>query len=412
MQMMSPAILADAQRHARAEYPCEACGLVVGGAYQPCRNEAADPLQDFAISTRIAGINRSFDRLALEFGIAMPEPTLLEELDAWLVDFEAGAFDHPPPAPRTAPAKSGIPAIIAKLDAMGATKASTRSTRKVDADPAPAATPEPANDDTRAGDRRVGLLGTRKHRRSDVRSQLTRERTKDFFFDDLAERKGSAFSREITPLPFSSNHTPITNDNTPITNDNTPITKPIANDNRLPEDWRRTTIIGKFGTYQRALYEFGTPWAWTLDISPDEVAAGIASKNFATRLLKRIAKHLRLKLGRDPVMTLAIDVTTPNNNTRPRPHAHGGIACSAEELPAVRRALQRAGGAWAGSGSKYQVKVRRMSDPDGWSSYCTRNLAAARKVVGDNVIAASGDLKVAGRTLHERLRDRVIAAAA
>jgi proteasome lid subunit RPN8/RPN11 len=53
MQLMSPAILEAAERHARAEYPREACGLIVGDTYQPCRNEAADPEQEFAISTRV-----------------------------------------------------------------------------------------------------------------------------------------------------------------------------------------------------------------------------------------------------------------------------------------------------------------------------------------------------------------------
>lgn len=37
-----------AQQHALAEYPKEACGLVVaGGAYAPVENVAADPFNDF-----------------------------------------------------------------------------------------------------------------------------------------------------------------------------------------------------------------------------------------------------------------------------------------------------------------------------------------------------------------------------
>ena len=47
---LSPAILGAAQIHARAEYPREACGLVVGDAYWPCENVAADPFDDFEIS--------------------------------------------------------------------------------------------------------------------------------------------------------------------------------------------------------------------------------------------------------------------------------------------------------------------------------------------------------------------------
>ena len=40
----------NAEKHARAVCPHEACGLVVGGRYFPCRNIALDPTTDFAIN--------------------------------------------------------------------------------------------------------------------------------------------------------------------------------------------------------------------------------------------------------------------------------------------------------------------------------------------------------------------------
>lgn len=40
---------ADAWAHAQAEYPREACGLVVGGVYVPCRNTAAGSTDHFAL---------------------------------------------------------------------------------------------------------------------------------------------------------------------------------------------------------------------------------------------------------------------------------------------------------------------------------------------------------------------------
>lgn len=46
---LSKAVLDAAARDARAEYPREACGLVVGETYRPCANVAADPLNDFEI---------------------------------------------------------------------------------------------------------------------------------------------------------------------------------------------------------------------------------------------------------------------------------------------------------------------------------------------------------------------------
>lgn len=40
----------DAEKHAISVQPEEACGLVVDGAYVPCRNIALDPTADFAIN--------------------------------------------------------------------------------------------------------------------------------------------------------------------------------------------------------------------------------------------------------------------------------------------------------------------------------------------------------------------------
>lgn len=47
--MFSDEVIAAARAHARAEFPAESCGLVVNDAYIPCRNVAADPLEDFEV---------------------------------------------------------------------------------------------------------------------------------------------------------------------------------------------------------------------------------------------------------------------------------------------------------------------------------------------------------------------------
>ncbi|MEQ5872567.1 C40 family peptidase [Sagittula sp. NFXS13] len=43
-------ILNAAAKHAVADYPREACGLVIAGRYEPCENSAADPTAEFLIA--------------------------------------------------------------------------------------------------------------------------------------------------------------------------------------------------------------------------------------------------------------------------------------------------------------------------------------------------------------------------
>lgn len=50
--------IADMQAHALAEFPREACGLIVRGRYLPQANTAADPLNDFIVAD---GVWRSYE---------------------------------------------------------------------------------------------------------------------------------------------------------------------------------------------------------------------------------------------------------------------------------------------------------------------------------------------------------------
>jgi proteasome lid subunit RPN8/RPN11 len=51
--MFDRSVTAAAQAHGLAEYPREACGLVVEGAYLPCGNLAADPERGFEIDAQL-----------------------------------------------------------------------------------------------------------------------------------------------------------------------------------------------------------------------------------------------------------------------------------------------------------------------------------------------------------------------
>jgi len=48
---MSPEALEAFKRHVLETYPSEACGVLAGGRYVPCRNVAADPAAHFELST-------------------------------------------------------------------------------------------------------------------------------------------------------------------------------------------------------------------------------------------------------------------------------------------------------------------------------------------------------------------------
>ncbi len=51
--MFDRSVTAAAQAHGLAEYPREACGLVVDGEYRPCVNAAADPEKGFEIAAAV-----------------------------------------------------------------------------------------------------------------------------------------------------------------------------------------------------------------------------------------------------------------------------------------------------------------------------------------------------------------------
>lgn len=51
--MLNETALAAAKAHVVAEFPKEACGLIVNGAYIACENVAEDPTKDFAIESTV-----------------------------------------------------------------------------------------------------------------------------------------------------------------------------------------------------------------------------------------------------------------------------------------------------------------------------------------------------------------------
>lgn len=62
--VLAPELLAAATRHARAEFPDESCGLIVGDSYWACPNDAKDPSRDFKIDALVLAAAENLGELA------------------------------------------------------------------------------------------------------------------------------------------------------------------------------------------------------------------------------------------------------------------------------------------------------------------------------------------------------------
>ncbi|MFG5121805.1 hypothetical protein [Methylorubrum sp. POS3] len=265
-------------------------------------------------------------------------------------------------------------------------------------------------------------------RSSDARDRRNRDRTGPYFKQLVVAEAPASFSKNpllltddlldplahVPPSPLTPSHA---NDDHPQPendNDRPALTKAQARraaqdarDTRQGPDWKRTRDAGKLTGMGRAVVLDGgaSTRTFTLNPAPDTLARALASNHngFASWFQKRIGRELRA-VGLDLPFTFAVDVT----RTR-RPHLHGLIVANDDQLPAAERALKRAGGLWTAAHDEKQVHTGIVWNTDGWTAYSSRNLAAARKVVGSGVVAGTGALRREGRELHERLRAAEIA---
>lgn len=253
----------------------------------------------------------------------------------------------------------------------------------------------------------VRHLENRRPRRSLARDRRNAEKSERYFEEELT-RAGRPLVR--APSPSSK----ALNDNQEKTKSTPKKTHSNDNDRRQIASWKDTKDFGRFIAINRAAAVNDNDWcasahAFTLNLSPDVIARGLASRHngFASWIQKRIAAELAKVVRRVVEFALAVDVTRSG-----RPHLHGVIVVGVDELPAAEEALRRAGGTWAAKCADRQVDTRPVWDADGWASYSARNAAAARKVVGASIMACTAGLKAAAKALHERLRRNVLAAAA
>jgi len=97
--VIDTAIKAAISAHALSEYPRECCGLLVGGAYLPCRNASATPRDNFEIS-------------AADYADAEDSGTITA-----IVHSHPGASARPSMADMSACEASGLPWVIVSLGA-------------------------------------------------------------------------------------------------------------------------------------------------------------------------------------------------------------------------------------------------------------------------------------------------------
>ncbi|MHC2021478.1 hypothetical protein [Methylobacterium sp. CM6247] len=259
---------------------------------------------------------------------------------------------------------------------------------------------------------KVGQTENFRPRTSASRDRRNRDRTAPYFRQEVAARRGDFSSNPLPPssslpLPDNDDHPSACNDNPhPKSKATKRREAQDARDTRLPPDWKRTGDTGKLTACNRAvaLGDHGTARAFTLNLSPDVVSRGLASSHsgFAPWMQKRLHREIVAAVGHPLPFVFGVDVTRTG-----RPHLHGMIAANDDHLEAIGRACRKAGGEWKAGHAEKQAHLGLVWDSDGWSRYGERNLAAARKVVGQSVIAGTGSLKAAARELHERLRTRL-----
>ena len=148
---------------------------------------------------------------------------------------------------------------------------------------------------------------------------------------------------------------------------------------RLVASWEEAGELARLDYVNRAGMLRGRPFAWTLNVAPDvEKAANDNARGALDYLRRAVDRSLkRVPALKDAALPMWLVVETTDAG---RIHLHG--ACftdDPEHLPAIARALARAGGAWSGAGREYQVDLAPQRDPDAWAAYPVKRQARTRR---------------------------------
>jgi hypothetical protein len=169
----------------------------------------------------------------------------------------------------------------------------------------------------------------------------------------------------------------------------------------IPHAYEHTTDLGKLTSAYRVLEATGAGVAFTLNCSPDEIAAAQRHpKGFIDYFKRRISSALKRALGYAPLYGFGVDVARDD-----RPHFHGAIAANDNQLDAIKRALCHAGGKWASPWHREkQCKFKPLHPADGWATYCIGNQARVRRIITGKTISITTPLRRRAKELWSVLR--------
>lgn len=109
-----------------------------------------------------------------------------------------------------------------------------------------------------------------------------------------------------------------------------------------------------------------TSYGFSLNLGSKIQSQALSEADMQGWLYRRVARHLKLKLGRKPKFFVMWE-----RNRSGAYHMHGQVATSEHELEITRAALKAAAGEWGGSATEHQLDMRR--DPDlGWAGYSAK----------------------------------------
>ena len=226
----------------------------------------------------------------------------------------------------------------------------------------------------------------------------------------VKDQKALAITRVFTPLAVPAANGPL------VANQTSPIPRPTPanDDHKAPRKvakksataakihaYEHTTDLGKLTAAYRALEATGAGAAFTLNCSPDEIAAAQRHpKGFADYFKRRISSALKRALGYIPLFGFVVDVARDG-----RLHIHGAIAANDNQLDLINGALCHAGGVWESKrGREYQCKITPMYTPDIWANYCLRNQARVKRLIRGRAISITTPLRRRAKELWSVLR--------